>query len=142
MNQSNLFQTIFGAFGKSASNPVLSPRADTIFPCPLNGDLAWEAKDVFNPAAIVHDGKVHLLYRAEDYEGRHAGTSRIGLATSEDGVNFTREPQPVFFPDRDEWQHLEWEGGCEDPRVVQAPDGSLRIGAFQQPVAALLWLRR
>jgi predicted GH43/DUF377 family glycosyl hydrolase len=115
MNQSNLFQTIFGAFHKSSSNPVLSPRADTIFPCPLNGDLAWEAKDVFNPAAIVHNGKVHLLYRAEDYEGRHAGTSRIGLATSEDGVNFTREPHPILFPADDEFKVLEWEGGCEDP---------------------------
>jgi predicted GH43/DUF377 family glycosyl hydrolase len=48
----------------------------------------------------------------------------VGLATSRDGVTFERETQPVLFPDRDEWQHLEWEGGCEDPRVVQAPDGT------------------
>jgi len=124
MQEHSPFSGFFGSFVKSALNPVLAPRADTIFPCPLSGDLTWEAKDVFNPAAIVHDGRVHLLYRAEDYEGKHAGTSRIGLATSEDGVNFTREPHPVLFPADDEFRELEWEGGCEDPRVVQAPDGT------------------
>jgi predicted GH43/DUF377 family glycosyl hydrolase len=39
-------------------------------------------------------------------------------------VTFGREEKPVFFPDRDQWQELESEGGCEDPRVVQAPDGT------------------
>lgn len=120
----NLFHSFFGTWSKSKANPILAPRKDTIFNCPLGGALAWEAKDVFNPAAVVHQGKAHLLYRAEDYEGTYAGTSRVGLAISDDGVQFEREAQPVFFPDRDQWQHLEWEGGCEDPRVVQSPDGT------------------
>jgi predicted GH43/DUF377 family glycosyl hydrolase len=67
-----LFRATFGTFSKPASNPILSPCADTMFHCPLGGELAWEAKDVFNPAAVVHDGAVHLLYRAEDYEGTYA----------------------------------------------------------------------
>jgi predicted GH43/DUF377 family glycosyl hydrolase len=37
------------------------------FSCPWhNATVGWEEKDVFNPAAIVKGGKVHLLYRAED----------------------------------------------------------------------------
>jgi predicted GH43/DUF377 family glycosyl hydrolase len=133
------FRAVFGSFSKPTSNPVLKPRTNTIFRCPLSGDLAWEAKDVFNPAAVMHDGQVQLLYRAEDHEGRYAGTSRVGLATSSDGESFERETQPVLFPDCDEWQSLEWEGGCEDPRVVQAPDGSfvLTYTAFNGAKAIL-----
>lgn len=29
----------------------------------------WESKDVFNPAAVMRDDKVYLLYRAEDTAG-------------------------------------------------------------------------
>jgi predicted GH43/DUF377 family glycosyl hydrolase len=104
--------------------PILTPRADTRFACPVSGrTVAWEEKDVFNPAAVVKDGIVHLIYRAEDTVGRFAGTSRIGLATSRDGLHFERRPQPVLYPAKDAFQQYEWEGGCEDPRVVEAGDG-------------------
>ncbi len=86
-------------------------------------DTAWATKDVFNPAAVVHEGRVHLLVRAEDAVGRYHGVSRIGLATSDDGIHFDLEPEPVLFPDDDPWQAWEWPGGCEDPRVVASPDG-------------------
>jgi predicted GH43/DUF377 family glycosyl hydrolase len=85
--------------------------------------VRWEVKDVFNPAAVVREGKIYLLYRAEDTVGRHAGTSRIGLAESTDGLHFTRQSEPVFYPADDAMRKYEWEGGCEDPRVVEAPDG-------------------
>jgi predicted GH43/DUF377 family glycosyl hydrolase len=80
---------------------------------------------VYNPAAVVHRGKVYLLYRADDISpdlgwGR---TCRIGLAHSEDGVRFTRHPQPVVYPDNDQWKQYEWEGGCEDLHVVEDEDG-------------------
>lgn len=104
-------------------NPILAPGAGQ-FTCPiLKSKVAWEAKDVFNPAAVVKDGKVWLLYRAEDTIGRFNGTSRIGIATSEDGIHFTRQPEPVLYPDHDEMFQYEWEGGIEDPRVVNRPDG-------------------
>ena len=79
---------------------------------------SWEAKDVFNPAAIVREGRVHLFYRAEDFSGagQWNGTSRIGLATSEDGLHFTRDAEPIVSPSED----YELPGGCEDPRVVEA----------------------
>jgi len=103
---------------------VLGPDPDAAFECPVAGTrVAWAAKDVFNPAAIVRDGALHLLVRAEDRVGPSAGTSRIGLAVSDDGVAFSLRPEPVLFPDRGPWLPWEWPGGCEDPRVVESPEG-------------------
>ncbi|HLL88050.1 MAG TPA: glycoside hydrolase family 130 protein [Tepidisphaeraceae bacterium] len=115
-----------GPFSKHDDvNPILLPREDTTFRCPLQGKaVRWEEKDVFNPAAVVNGDKVCLLYRAEDTVGCFAGTSRIGLATSSDGLHFERHPEPVLYPDHDGFDHLEWEGGCEDPRVVESADGT------------------
>ncbi len=103
---------------------ILGPDEDATFECPVSGrKVEWAAKDVFNPAAVVRDGKVHLLVRAEDRVGPFAGTSRVGLALSTDGVNFSLRPEPVLFPDVGRWLPWEWPGGCEDPRVVESPDG-------------------
>ena len=103
---------------------VLEDRPAVTFACPVAGQtIAWAAKDAFNPGAVAHDGRVCLLVRAEDAVGRYAGTSRIGLATSADGVHFELEPEPVIAPGDDVWQAWEWPGGCEDPRVVEAPGG-------------------
>jgi beta-1,2-mannosidase len=105
-------------------NPILHTGHGT-FICPVRKQrVKWEEKDVFNPAAIIKDGKVFLLYRAEDSVGKYAGTSRIGLAESVDGLHFTRHPEPVLFPAPDEQKKYEWEGGCEDPRVVQDSSGT------------------
>jgi predicted GH43/DUF377 family glycosyl hydrolase len=103
---------------------VLDERPAVSFHCPLSKDtIAWAEKDAFNPGAVVHNGQVCLLVRGEDRVGRYAGTSRIGLATSDDGVNFELENDAVLFPADDRWQAWEWPGGVEDPRVVAAPDG-------------------
>lgn len=105
-------------------NPVLEPDGNAQFFCPVSRqNLHWEEKDVFNPAAIVKDGWVWMLYRAEDKIGKHAGTSRIGLAKSRDGLQFRKTPIPVLFPDNDSLKIFEWEGGCEDPRLVKRDDG-------------------
>lgn len=98
--------------------------AETDFFCPVRqARVFWEEKDVFNPTALVRNEVVHLLYRAEDEVGEFNGTSRIGLATSTDGLHFTREPLPIFYPDNDEVFEYEWEGGCEDPRIVETSGG-------------------
>lgn len=103
---------------------MLEPRNDTAFFCPVQGKYVfWEAKDVFNPTALVRNGQIHLLYRAEDFDGQYKGTSRVGLAVSSDGVTFSRSPVPIFFPDNDGFLDFEWEGGCEDPRIVQDEQG-------------------
>lgn len=62
---------MLGPFEKAAeANPCLVPNAASRFFCPIQEkELGWEAKDVFNPAAVVKDDRVYLLYRAEDHEG-------------------------------------------------------------------------
>ena len=86
---------------RAKNNPILVP------------DLSswWEAKAVFN-CAVFHDGKAfHICYRAigeyEDY------VSRIGYASSSDGILFTRNKDPVMYPER----HYE-SIGIEDPRLM------------------------
>jgi predicted GH43/DUF377 family glycosyl hydrolase len=102
------------------ANPLITPDPTQMFTCPiLQRPVRWEQKDVFNPAAIVRGDSIILLYRAEDTVGRHAGTSRIGLAWSIDGSHFHKEAAPVFYPSNDNQKKWEWDGGCEDPRIVQ-----------------------
>jgi beta-1,2-mannosidase len=116
---------MIGPFTKQDSvNPVLGPRPESLFNCPVRGTpVRWESKDVFNPAAVVRNDTIFLLYRAQDSIGRPAGTSRIGLAWSTDGLRFTRYPVPVLYPDEDFMKGYEWEGGCEDPRIVEDERG-------------------
>lgn len=121
-------------------NPILQ-AGNNVFLCPIQKQMIlWEEKDVFNPAAVVREGKVFLLYRAEDKIGKYAGTSRIGLATSDDGLHFTKMKEPVFYPDNDSLQSLEWEGGVEDPRVVETDNGTyiMTYTAFDGTTARLL----
>lgn len=123
------------------ANPILTPLEDTPFWCPVRQDTVfWEAKDVFNPTALVRNGRVHLLYRAEDRVGKYAGTSRIGLAVSNDGINFERMPEPIFYPENDSVSIYEWEGGCEDPRIVEDQEGTyfMTYTAYDGSVARLL----
>ncbi len=106
------------------ANPVLKPNPKSAFVCPVrNEKIYWEEKDVFNPAAVVKDDKVYLVYRAEDTVGKFHGTSRIGLAVSTDGLHFKTLPEPVFYPGNDDMKQFEWEGGCEDPRIVEDERG-------------------
>ena len=105
------------------ANPILA-ASDGIFFCPiLKQQVKWEEKDVFNPAAVVRNDTVFLFYRAEDTIGKYAGTSRIGLAWSVDGIHFTRNKVPVLFPDEDFMKQYEWEGGIEDPRIIEREEG-------------------
>ncbi|MCU1413771.1 MAG: glycosylase [Microbacteriaceae bacterium] len=91
-----------GPFTPHPENPVLRPRGD-----------GWESANVYNPAAIVVDDSVVLLYRAHSVDK----LSRLGLARSADGIHFEREDEPVFIPE------AEYEvGGCEDPRITRADD--------------------
>ena len=107
-------------------NPIVSPDTTTVFYCPMRQDsVAWESSDTFNPAATIYDGKVVVLYRAEDNSAVGIGsrTSRLGYAYSDDGLHFNRMTVPVFYPADDNQKELEWPGGCEDPRVAVTEDG-------------------
>lgn len=88
-------------------NPILKPILKN----------SWEARMVFNTAAIYLDNKVHLVYRARGLDG---GVSRCGYASSSDGFNFDeRFDYPIFSPDPDnDYECL----GVEDPRLTKIED--------------------
>jgi predicted GH43/DUF377 family glycosyl hydrolase len=119
-------------------NPILTPAKELTFDDPLsNKTVKWESRNVLNPTALVKDGKVYLLYRAQD----STGTSRIGMAVSTDGKKFEKQQEPVFYPNEDEMKKYEWNyrklakeevgedcyfclfDGVEDPRIVAHPAG-------------------
>lgn len=92
-------------------NPILSPIPEH----------TWEAKAVFNPAAIYEGGRVHLVYRAMSEDN----TSTLGYASSGDGLHFDeRLPAPIYTP-REPFEEKLIPGGnsgCEDPRLTRIGD--------------------
>ena len=117
-------------------NPILKPSLEARFLDPVTGKIVgWENKNVLNPTALVLNGLVHLLYRAQD----SVGTSRIGLAVSEDGIHFKKNPEPILFPTNDAFRTFEWPGGIEDPRIVETSDNGyfLTYTSYDGKVARL-----
>ncbi len=124
---------------RHANNPVLRPIASHW----------WESEAVFNPGAFVANGRVHLLYRAMGGDG----VSRIGYASSPDGIHFDERPaNPVydqgsgFTPTTSQidlrYRPLSYDtdahasgggwGGTEDPRAVMIDDRVyMSFGIFQ-----------
>ncbi|HEY4493506.1 MAG TPA: hypothetical protein VJB98_02710 [Candidatus Paceibacterota bacterium] len=118
---------------KHKGNPIMGPTPHS----------PWESAAVFNPGAVLHDGRVHLFYRALGNDG----LSRIGYASSADGIHFDkRSGYPVFIAQNFEEasKHFPktsparlaydkvlyasgggW-GGCEDPRAVKI-DGRIYL---------------
>jgi len=117
-----------GPFTRPTAAPVIVPNKTSLFTDPITKNpVHWESLHTFNPAAIVRRGKIFVLYRAEDDTGEMKigdHTSRLGLASSKDGITFTRQPGPVFYPAEDTQQSREWPGGVEDPRIVEAEDNT------------------
>ena len=93
----------FRKWERLLQRPVLAPRG--------NG---FESAGVFNPAVVKEGSQFVMLYRAQDKDG----TSRLGYATSKDGLHFSPRTEPVFVPETD----YEKDGGVEDPRVVKIDD--------------------
>lgn len=124
-----------GPFTRPTDAPILTPNPKAVFLDPISKkQVHWEANATFNPAAIVRNGKIYVLYRAEDDQGADeigGHTSRLGLAWSSDGIHFTRGPAPVFYAANDAQKNREWPGGVEDPRIVEAPDGTYVLAYTQ-----------
>ena len=91
-------------------NPVLEPVANH----------AWEAKGVFNPAAVDVDGKVRILYRACSEDD----TSVFGYAESRNGFRISKRlPEPVYMPRASfEQKQASGNSGVEDPRLTRFDD--------------------
>jgi len=91
-------------FKRYKNNPVISP----------DPGKHYEKKYTYNPAVIVHNNKVYLIYRAEG----DSGVSTLCLATSKDGYKFEKhENNPVIGPSLPEEKQ-----GCEDPRITKIGD--------------------
>ncbi|MEZ4810027.1 MAG: glycoside hydrolase family 130 protein [Allomuricauda sp.] len=109
------------------AKPIVQKDSASTFTDPITGDTAhWESMATFNPAAIVKDNTVHLLYRAEEKLGEKeigGHRSRIGRATSTNGIDFVKDDSPIFYPNEDGQKSNEWPGGTEDPRIVETEEG-------------------
>lgn len=103
------------ALERVVHNPILGPQS-----C-----CAWEAKATYNPTAFVHDGVIHIIYRAEG----HDMISVLGYAATTDGVTIDdRLPyciyRRVIKPTNTQLPRIPYTsggnsyGGCEDPRAV------------------------
>jgi len=118
---------VIGPWTRASQTPVIKPRPESIFIDPISGkSVHWEALHTFNPAAIVRDGKIVVLYRAEDDSGEMKigdHVSRLGMAVSEDGIHFDQGAKPIFYPSNDSQLQRESPGGVEDPRLVESRDG-------------------
>lgn len=132
-----------GPFVKPAAvNPVMQADSTYVFNDPVKKEIVqWQKADVFNPAAVVRNNKVYILFRAEDVPGTGIGmrTSRIGLAVSDDGLHFKKNPLPVLYPDSSEFIQYDYPGGCEDPRIVETTKGNyvLTYTSWNRDVARL-----
>lgn len=86
---------------RSKVNPILVPDESSW----------WESKAVFN-CSVLNDGKtIHMLYRAIGEYSNYV--SRIGYASSNDGLSFTRRKEVAIYPVMDYERY-----GIEDPRLM------------------------
>lgn len=109
---------------KYIGNPILSP-------CP---EHPWENLVTCNPG-VIYDGETfYMLYRAAGDDENHV--IRFGLATSQDGIHFTRvSDQPVFCPSADGP-----DSGCvEDPRIVKFGDSFYFTYAYRAFAPGRYW---
>jgi predicted GH43/DUF377 family glycosyl hydrolase len=101
---------------RSKLNPILVPDKSNW----------WESKAVFN-CSVLYDGKtIHMLYRAiGEYDNY---VSRIGYASSNDGLSFIKKKEAALYPEADYESY-----GMEDPRIMTIEDENLCnvCGAFK-----------
>ena len=90
----------------------------------LKPELPWEQECIEAPAAIVRDNKVYLFY-AGAYNNC---PQQIGLAVSEDGVQFKRVSDTPFLPSGEPGSWNSSESG--HPYVFEDDDS--RIHLFYQ----------
>jgi predicted GH43/DUF377 family glycosyl hydrolase len=92
---------------RSPREPIIVPRTDDLH--------WWERNGIFNAGAAVYKDQIVLLYRAYD----NYRLSRLGIATSRDGVHFQLYDHPAI--DTDPYDPSE-RIGLEDPRITKVDD--------------------
>lgn len=106
------------------SNRYSSPKLTRYFANPIitpKPNLPWQSKAVFNPAAVLIDHQVHLVYRAMGSDN----TSVLAYAKSTGGFTITHQSDtPIYVPSYDfeiKKAPLSF-SGCEDPRMTIIDD--------------------
>ena len=94
------------------NNPILT-----------KADVPYKVETVHNAGVVKHNGQYIMLFRSHKDNGR----SIIGKAVSDDGFNFTVEPEPFMVPSA-EGDFAKYEAfGVEDPRINPLDDGAYYI---------------
>lgn len=105
-------------------DPVLQPDSRATFSCPIRKkDGRWEEKDVFNPAAVVRDKEVWLLLPGADGWVCRMALRGLGWPKAAMGLTLSAILRRCCTRTTIRCAFIEWEGGCEDPRVVRRDDG-------------------
>jgi predicted GH43/DUF377 family glycosyl hydrolase len=88
------------------ADPVLKPNLE-----------AWDRYGLGWPSVVKEGSEYRLYYGAQTKEG-----FALGLATSEDGIQWEKYPEPVLVAESD-WEYNK----VDRPRVVKSPDGWVMI---------------
>lgn len=115
-----------GTIGRAMADDPLGPWTVDAEPILLNGgDGAWDESQVSAPSVIrTEDGYV-MYFSGVDMSGRQA----IGMATSEDGINWTKYDDPTTtdapYAESDPIMiaELDWEGRSIHQSHVMTTDG-------------------
>ncbi|MFA6585575.1 MAG: hypothetical protein WCS86_00210 [Candidatus Paceibacterota bacterium] len=95
-------------FKRSLKNPIIVPIKEN----------KWEEQSTFNPASILLNGKIHIVYRAMSQDN----TSTLGYAMTKNGVDvIERLSLPIYVP-REDFENKKvsnGNSGCEDPRLTK-----------------------
>ena len=97
-------------------NPILCP----------NDQHPWENNQVYGAGAVLHEGRVQLLYTATGQELKEEigvlYRTNIGLATSGDGIHFKRDGTLPFLDKTGEEAVVIEPWGVEDARITKLGD--------------------
>ena len=105
---------------RSVHNPVIEPE----------NHKYWESKAAFNPSAVYHDGKIHVIYRVIG----DSDISVLGYSKSDNGYFFDKNLKEMAYYHKGKFTAKKtlpkisycsgggWGGGCEDPRLTLLGD--------------------
>ncbi len=83
-------------------NPIISPDATSQFFCPMRQTaMKWEESDTFNPAATVINGRIVVLYRAEDNTANSYCAGQVLFDKKDPTKVIDRLDEPFFIPEAD-----------------------------------------
>lgn len=86
----------------------------------------WDSKGAFNAGAVLHEGKVHFLFRAEGTRPRVPGSrfwlGTIGHAISENGFDIVERSREPVLDITGEDPMIAGIDGVEDPRITKIDD--------------------